>query len=54
MEEDLYSDMNHNSSYFYALATKHLGIGMSVGRSVGLLVGFDKNFKKVPNKLGLS
>ena len=29
---------------FYASATKHLGIGLSVGRSVGLLVTY---FKKV-------
>ena len=29
--------------YFYASATKHLGIGMSVGR----LVGLDTTFKKV-------
>ena len=34
-------------SHFYASATKHLGIGMSVG----LLVGFDTNFKKVPEMI---
>ena len=35
-------------SSFYASATKHIGIGLSVGGLVGWLVGlFDTNFKKV-------
>ena len=33
--------------YFYALATKYLGIGMLVGESVGLSVYFNTTFKKV-------
>ena len=35
-------------SVCYAWAMKHLGIGMLVGRLVGLSVGFDTTFKKVP------
>ena len=38
---------NSAMCYFYAQATKHLGIGMSVGRSVD----FDTNFKKVPKMI---
>ena len=34
-------------STFYASATKHLGIGISVGLLVGWSVGFDTTFKKV-------
>ena len=39
----------NEAGYFYASATKHLGIGMSVGLSVGRSVGFDTTLKKVQN-----
>ena len=36
---------------FYASAMKHLGIGISVGRSVGWSVGINTNFKKGPKMI---